>query len=589
MSNDALAIAEDAKISPMMMQWQACKEAAKDAVLFFRMGDFYEAFYEDALILSKELDLTLTKRQDIPMSGVPHHTSEIYIDKLVAKGFKVAVAEQIGDPKQTKGLVKREIVRMVTPGTLINSSLLLEKANNFFACIAQSGPTYGLAYLDLTTGEFRAAEFDEEKELLNEIFRMHPAEFLTSEKFKSKHRELFEEIGQTYSFLVNTEVDWHFDDQITKDFLISHFNVYHLDGFGFKDMPAAISAAGALLRYLRDTLSLPIHHIQQISSFSANNYLSLDRITFRNLELTASMQDGSRKNTLLDVLDHTNTPMGARLLHSWIKQPLLSHEEIRLRQLSIEEFLNKESLLDLLRARLIQVKDIERIMMKISAGYASPRDFMGLHHSFEPISDLKLLLESFQSSLILEETQKLDPMPEMNNLIAGAMVEEPPLKIGEGKIFRDGYHSELDELREISRDSKAWIARYQMQLREETGIKTLKVGFNRMFGYYIEVSRGQSEKMPDTFIRRQTLVNAERFISPILKDYENKVLNAEERIEAIENTLFLRLREEISGYAQRVMHVAKGIARLDCLSSLAEAARQNHYCALSRRRIWNNY
>lgn len=575
------ASGDEIKVTPMMNQWQACKQEAKDAVLFFRMGDFYEAFYEDAVLLSKELDLTLTKRQDIPMSGVPFHTCEIYIDKLVSKGYRVAIAEQMEDPKKAKGLVKREIVRIVSPGTLINSNLLSEKSNNFFAALAKIGKTFGLAFLDLTTGEFWVSEFLEEKDLLNEIYRLNPSEFLSSEKFRNQHAPLFEEIRQSYPFLINTAPDWHFEHQAAHDFLVQHFKVHHLDGFGLRGMTAGINAAGALLHYLQDSLCLPIGQIQSIRTYSASHFMTLDRMTQRNLELTSSLQENGRKNTLLEVLDKTQTSMGARLLLHWIKQPLLSIQEIRQRQEGIQWFIHLDDSLLKLREMLVQVKDIERLMMKISSGYATPRDILALHHSFSPVGSIAALLASSSSTWIQEAAQKLDPLPEMNQRIAQAIVDEPPLRIGEGKIFKDGYHRELDELREICRDSKAWIARYQTELREQTGIKTLKVGFNKMFGYYIEVSRGQTNRMPETFLRRQTLVNAERYISPSLKEYESKVLTAEERIQSIESELFLELREEIAKYTQSVLSVAQAIARIDCLGSLAEAAKQNHYCCPS--------
>ncbi len=578
MSSSLSSCSDELKLSPMMVQWHACKQSAKEAVLLFRMGDFYEAFYEDAVLLSKELDLTLTKRQEIPMSGVPFHTSESYIDKLVAKGYRVAIAEQVEDPKKAKGLVKREVVRVITPGTLMNSTLLSEKKNNFFASLTQIGQLFGFAFLDLTTGEFWISEFTHERELANEIHRLQPAEFLTSEKFKKKQEGLFEEIGHSYPFLLNTQADWHFDYQTTSHFLTQHFKVHSLEGFGLHGMTAAIQAAGALLKYLQDTLCLPIHPIQAIHPYSTRHFMTLDRMTQRHLELTSSLNEGGRKNTLLEVIDHTQTPMGARLIHQWVKQPLLSIREIHQRQEGIEAFLKEGPLLSLFREQLRQVKDIERLIMKISAGYAVPRDLMALHHSFAPIKSLKASLASICSPWVQKEVARLNPLVEMNQLIAQALVDEPPLRMGEGKIFREGFHQELDELREISRDSKAWIARYQTQLREETGIKTLKVGFNKMFGYYIEVSRGQIERMPATFLRRQTLVNAERYISPSLKDYENKVLTAEERIQSIESELFHQLRQEIARYAQAVLTVAQAIARLDCLCSLAETAKQGDYC-----------
>lgn len=569
---------EDTKTaSPMMQQWHSCKKMAKDAVLLFRMGDFYEAFYDDAALLSRELDLTLTKRQEIPMSGVPYHTSEAYIDKLVAKGYRVAIAEQVEDPKKAKGLVKREVVRVVTPGTLINSNLLSDKNNNFFACLSQAGSLFGLACLDLTTGEFWVSEFAHEKDLLNEIYRLHPAEFLTSEKFKTKHESLFADLKQHYSFLINTQEDWFFDHQATHDFLIHHFKIHSLDGFGLKGMLAGINAAGSLLCYLKDSLCLSIQHIHDVRPYSTSHFMTLDRISQRNLELTASLQDGSRKNTLLDILDFTCTPMGARLIRNWVKQPLLSLTEIQRRQDAIQCFLDQSRHLELVKEKLFHVRDLERLMMKISSGYASPRDLSALYHSFTPMEGLKNLLLDLHGAFLREEANKLDSLPEMNALIANALVDEPPLKIGEGKIFKEGYHPELDELRDICKDSRAWIARYQTRLKEETGIKTLKVGFNKMFGYYIEVSRGQADNMPETFMRRQTLVNAERYITPELKDYESKVLTAEERIAAIESELFLALRNEISKYVKRVLQIAQSVAQIDCICSLAEAAKRYHY------------
>ncbi|MBA3722833.1 MAG: DNA mismatch repair protein MutS [Parachlamydiaceae bacterium] len=575
--NTTLMPIEETKVTPMMAQWHACKKLAKDAVLFFRMGDFYECFHEDATILSKELDLTLTKRQDIPMAGIPFHTSEGYIDKLVARGYRVAIAEQIEDPKQAKGLVKRDVVRVVTPGTLINSNLLSDKSNNFFACISKVGSTFGLAFLDLTTSEFWVSEFIQERDLLNEIYRLNPAEFLTSNKFKEKHNDLFTEIRHSYSFLVNTQEEWHFDHKTTYDFLVNHFKVHSLDGFGLSGMVAAINAAGGLLQYLQDSLCHSIQHIQEIRPYSTSQFMNLDSISQRNLELTSSLQDGSRKNTLLDILDHSCTPMGARLIRHWIKQPLLSVSHIQRRQDAIQSLLNQPNVFNEIKEKLILVRDLERLMMKVSSGYATPRDLMALRYSFTPMPEIKLLIAKLPSLLIQEEATKIDSLPEMVQLIANAIIDEPPLRIGEGKIFQDGYNRELDELREICRDSKAWIARYQTELRESTGIKTLKVGFTKMFGYYIEVSRGQAERMPDIFMRRQTLVNAERYITPELKDYESKVLTAEERISAIESELFFALRLEIAKYAKKVLQNAQALARLDCICSLAESARRYQY------------
>lgn len=565
------------KISPMMAQWHACKKAAGDALLLFRMGDFYEAFYEDASILSRAVDLTLTQRQGIPMSGIPAHTYEAYVDKLVGKGFRVAIAEQMEDPKAAKGLVKREVTRVITPGTLLQSNLLSEKKNNFFACLCISGNTFGLACLDLSTSELNVCEFANERDLINEIYQLQPAEFLVSMRFQEKKSFILDEIKKSYSFLVNVREEWHFEHKTTYDFLINHFRVHSLDGFGLQGMTAAINASGALLAYLQDALSLPIHHVQEIRSYSTSKYLSLDRMTLRNLELTSSIQDGSRRNTLLEVLDQTSTPMGGRLIANWIKRPLLSIKEIQERQAGIQSLLDNRSTNRMLKEKLTQIRDLERLMMKISTGYANPRDLIALNISFQQVDEIKSIISQVYSSFIQKEITNLHILPEMTKLISYALVEEPALRPGEGKIFRDGYHQELDLLREISHDSKSWMIKYQTQLRDETGIKTLKVGFNKMFGYFIEVSRGQSNKMPDTFTRRQTLVNAERYITPELKEYESKVLTAEERIIAIENELFTALKIEVAKYLKQVLEVAQSIARIDCIRSLAEVAETQHY------------
>lgn len=570
----------ESKVSPMMMQWHACKTSARDAVLLFRMGDFYEAFYEDACLLAKELDLTLTKRQEIPMSGIPSHTCEAYIDKLVAKGYRVAVAEQMEDPKQTKGIVKREVVRVVTPGTLMSSSLLSDKSNNYFASTTRVGAIFGLAFVDLTTSEFKVIEFENEQELFNEIYRLRPAEILTSHKFKEKHSNLFEDTRKSFSYLLNIEEDWRFDHQAAYDFTTSHFKTLNLDGFGLRGMVAGVNAAGALLRYLQESLNLPIDHITDILPYTLSQYMSLDRTTQRNLELTEPLNNNNnRQYTLLGVLDKTHTPMGARLLKHWIKQPLLNVYEIKRRQQGVQALLQNKLFLETISKQLNDVRDLQRLMTKISSGYATPRDLIALKLSLEPIPQIKATLKAVEgfSPLLDEQNESMHPCLELTNLIGQAIVEDPPLRISDGRIFKDGYHRELDELREISRDSKSWIARYQVDLRETSGIKTLKVGFTRVFGYFIEVSKGQSENVPPSFIRRQTLANGERFITPELKEYEGKVLNAEDRISGIENELFNAIRQEAAKYSALVLSTAQALAVIDVLQSLALAARQHDY------------
>lgn len=535
--------------TPMMAQWHACKENAKDALLFFRLGDFYEAFYEDAEIISKQLGLTLTARQDVPMCGVPHHTADVYVDKLIGKGFKIAVAEQT--EKDAKGLIKREIARIVTPGTIINSQLLSDKKNNYFAGIVQIGSRYGLSILDLTTAEFQALEFENEQELIDEIFRLRPAEFLVAEEFP-----FFKELSHFFTFIVNVRKT--VDPQQGSAILETHFAKTSVSGI-------AAAAAGSLLLYLKEELNLSLDYVKTIQTESLHTYMSLDRATLRNLELTESMQDGSTKFTLLELLDETSTPMGGRLLRNWLKHPLLSLSEIQERQNAIGTFLSHSQECKKVRSHLSKVRDLERLMMKISARYATPRDIYALGVSLSQIPDIQVPFYPLNIS---------DPI---SSRILAALNDSPPLRIGEGEIFRDGYNAELDQLRILSKESMTWMARYQATLREQTGIKTLRVGYTKAFGYYIEVSRAQSEKIPSIFQRRQTLVNGERFITEELKQFEHQILTAEERSKALEAHLFEELRKEIAAHANIIHETAKTIARFDALLSLAKVASDQNY------------
>lgn len=567
------------KLTPMMQQWYGCKQKAGSALLLFRMGDFYEAFYDDAATLATELDLTLTKRQEIPMSGVPVHTCDTYIDRLVAKGYRVAVAEQTENPKNAKGLVNREVVRTVTPGTLVSSSLLSDGCNNYIAAVCRIGNLFGLALLDVTTAEFRTVELTDIDALANELHRLRPAEILAPQKLLEKYTTLFGEIQKGWSCSIHPYEQWHFEHQQAHDYLSHHFGVISLDGFGLQGLVAAINAAGALLHYIKETLSLPIDHIRTITNYSSTQLMALDRATQRHLELTENSRDGSRRGTLLEVLDRTVTPMGARLLRHWLKHPLLNPSLISNRQDDIATLYSEVSALHAIRSALHGIRDLERLVAKVMTGYATPRDLVALRFSLER---LPLLYHSLQhvsrpsvaithlSSLIMET-------PPVGAMIAHALVDEPPLRLHDGNIFREGYHAELDELRSLSRDSKQWISDYQHHLRTTTGIKTLKVGFNRMFGYYLEVSRGQADRMPPTFERRQTLVNAERFVTPELKEFERKVLTAEERSGSLENELFGALRREIASYCQPLTALAQAIGYMDCCGALAQVALDQGY------------
>lgn len=561
----------------MMIQWEECKTKAKDAILLFRLGDFYEAFHEDAHLCARELDLTLTKRQHVPMSGIPAHAADSYIDKLVSKGYKVAIAEQIGDPKQSKGLVKREIVRILSPGTIQSSALLLEKSHNFFVAITQVGQLYGVAYLDLSCHECHTLEVTSSSDLLSALVNLKPSELLTSPKFYEKNGDFFNEFKQQHTCLIDLLEDWHFDHQFCYGFLTQLFKVQHLDSYGLKGKVAAINAAGALLTYIRDHLYHSLDALECLTFDQHESYLSLDPTTLRNLELVDSLYNASRSTTLLEVLDYTRTPMGGRQLRRWILRPLVVLSEIQKRQTSVEEFLHQDAKSLLLKNQLALIKDLERLMTKITSGYASPRDYIALKHSLIPIAEIKTILENFNSSLLLVQLEQLSDFKPVIDLISRSIVEEPPLKMSDGGIFQSGYNETLDELRLLTQDSKLWMAHYQHTLRESSGIKTLKVGFSTISGFYIEVSKGQTNKVPENFQRRQTLTNGERYTTEELKIYEEKLLTAEEKIAALEENLFKAFQEEVIKFRHQVFEAATSIANVDALSSLAEAAFKHRY------------
>jgi len=550
-----------AMTTPMMIQWEACKAQAGDALLLFRLGDFYEAFHADATCIAKEVGITLTARQGTPMCGVPFHTAEGYIDKLVGKGYKVAVAEQVEDSKSVKGLVKREIVRVVTPGTLINSQLLSDKKNNYFASVAQIGSIFGLATLDVSTGEFRTIETEKLTELSDELHRLRPSEILVSRKFKSSHPSLFIEISHGFPFVLNEKEEWRFDPKSSVELLQAHFNVHTLDTFGLKGQLPSISAAGALIGTLKQELNFRLDHVATICPDYLQSYMALDRSTLNNLELDT---------TLLNFLDRTATPMGARLLTSWVKHPLLSIPEIERRQDAITEFIQNDQI-----PSLHDVRDLERLMMKTAANYGTPRDLLALGLSLAKIPQLQEELKNFSAPEIVVLRERLEDPVSIK--ILASLSETPPLRIGEGELFKDGIDPELDRLRILSRDSITWMAGYQSRLREETGIRTLKVGYTKAYGYYIEVSRAKGETIPLGFQRQQTLLNAERFVTEELKTYEYQVLTAEERSKALEIQLFEELRMEVAKHAAVVNSTAKAIARLDALLALAHVAKENRW------------
>ncbi len=549
----------------MMAQWHACKEKASNAVLLFRLGDFYEAFYDDAELLAKELGLTLTKRQEIPMAGVPHHMCETYTDRLVAKGFRVAIAEQMEDPKQTKGIVKRDIARFVTPGTIITSSLLQDKEQSYLASITQINQRFGLAYLDITTASFFAAEFANKQDLLDQLARVRPKELIAPKKWK-EDADLIDEITQSFRPTFHFLENWHFGHQSALDFLCQHFKVHTLDGFGLKGFVGAINAAGALLTYVSEELSLPIAHITNIKTEASKDFMQIDKSTQKNLELTHPLHEGQKEATLLHLLDQTKTPMGGRLLRQWLLHPLLDVDAISKRQDQVERYAKEFTTLLSLRSSLGEIRDLERLMMRMETGFAGPRDLASLRDSLKVLPQITALTEETfpDVTAIVEKIEKV-------------VVESPPMRLSDGGLFKKGYHAPLDELLTIKSDSKLWISSYQTRLKESLDIKTLKVGYTKAFGYYIEVSKGQSAKVPQHFHRRQTLVNAERFITDELKEFEYKILSADEKIQAIEAKLFVELRNEVATYADQIRSIAKQIAHMDCFASLAKLSVEREY------------
>ncbi len=567
------------KTTPMMQQWHSCKKKVKNALVLFRLGDFYEAFYEDAKIVSKQLDLTLTQRQKVPMCGIPFYTIDNYIDELIKKGFQVAVAEQMEDAQNAKGIVKRDIVRVVSAGTLINSSLLNEKHNNFFACLTHLSSIFGLALLDLTTAEFSIMEIDSLKTLKDELYKLRPSELLISRRLKQELKEFLTDLNHGFQTSINEEEDWFFDFKSCHDFLTDHFEVHLLDGFGLKGKTAAIIAAGALMGFLKEKRSLALSHITTIYPKELKDFLAIDIACMRHLELLESFSFSKEtKSTLLEVLDFTKTPMGGRKLKEWLKHPLVCTVKIQKRQTAIRECLTKKEQTQNILTYLSKIKDIERLIMKITSNFATPKDLVSLKLSLQNIDPVKKLLENNFTSLFLQEiAAKIEDLTVCTGLLEKALVDNPPLRVSDGGVIRRGYNVDLDELRALSRSSLNWANTYQNKLKEETGIKNLKVGFTNIFGYYIEVSKSNLAKAPDSFIRKQTLVNAERFITPELKSFEEKIFSAEEKIAALEQTLYSEIKAKTATWHKAISTTSQAIADLDSLISLTEAACQYNY------------
>jgi len=566
--------------TPMMQQYKRIKAEHQDAILLFRMGDFYEMFFDDAVTASRVLGLTLTARSKekggkIPLAGVPHHAVDGYIKKLILAGYRVAVCDQLEDPKQAKGIVDRGVTRVITAGTLTDDLLPDQRASNYLAAICPRSKECGIAWVDLSTGRFFAQEVPPDR-LTDELGRIGPAECLYPEGLTARNARLVRELEQMTTGAARQE--WIFDRRNALKALYKHFGVTSLDGFGCGDLNSGACAAGAVIEYLNETQRTSLGHIDRIERFADERHLLIDRATKRSLELVETMRTRERRGSLLWVLDKTATTMGARLLYEWVMSPLRSPAEIARRQDGVAEFVDDPDLRDDVRAVLERMYDVERIAAKISTGRANARDLAALRQSVQMLPGLKALVEPRGAHILRQLAGQLDPLDDVAGLIARAIVDEPPATIREGGMIRRGYNPELDELRTIQRDARTWMAKYQAEEIKRTRIDSLKVGFNQVFGYYIEVTHTHADKIPDNYVRKQTLKNAERYITPELKEYETKVLTSGERADQLEYDLFVEARETVAAETHRVLAVARAAAELDVLSGLGYVAAENRYC-----------
>lgn len=566
------------ELTPGMRQYMDAKRSlTKDTLLMFRMGDFYEMFFEDAKIASSLMNVVLTSRAGAPLCGVPYKAVRLYIPKLLAAGYKVALADQLEDARFAKGLVKRDITEVITPGTLMEDSMLDDRRSNYLTAILPSKGRWGLATLELTTGEFRLAEIAPES-LDSELTRLKPAETLAPASVLERWQlEGFpKEVPRNLNW-TGLE-DWHFDIEVCRKDMLRHFQVASLDGFGCRGYETAIGAAGAILHYACTNLRKDAANITRISAYQPEDCLVLDRISQRNLELVEPIFTGEKNNTLLSVMDETVTPMGARMLREWLLRPLNNLHDILERQDAVDDLFSHPMLLGELREMLAAIRDIERTITRLAVGSnASARDLLVLKRGLEMVPGLRTLLSDASAQLLHNEADELEELPELTELIGRAIVDEPPATIHDGGIFREGFNQELDTLRHASTEGKDWIAQYQLQEQQRTGIKSLKVRFNKVFGYFIEVSKSFLDIVPQEYIRKQTIVNGERFITPELKEIEDKVLGSDEKSQALEYELFQELRQRVCTHLQQIQKTARAVAAVDCLGSLAQVAIQYNY------------
>ena len=573
-----------AGLTPMMQQYMEVKEKYKDAILFFRLGDFYEMFFDDALLASKELEITLTGRdcgqeERAPMCGVPFHSADSYIARLVNKGYKVAICEQVEDAAEAKGIVKRDVVRIITPGTVTNAAMLDEKRNNFLACIYLGTKQIGLALADVTTGELYATQFEGEnssQQLLNELARYTPSEMIGNQALV-EHQTLHKQIKERYHCSVEYFYDWSFEKETAAKKIMLKLNVLTLASTGLDDKINALQSVGALLEYLEQTQKINLSHINKVQYYSNNEFMDIDLCTRRNLELTETMREKERRGSLLWVLDNTCTAMGGRLLRKWIEQPLLHCTYINKRLFAVNELVDNMILRQEIMDALDNIYDIERLVSKVIYGSANGRDLVALKKSISFLPQIKELLFTCETSLVKQQHDTLDTLEDVYTLIQAAIVDDPPFSIREGGLIKLSYHEEVDRLKNATVEGKQWLAKLEQEEREATGIKKLKISFNKVFGYYIEVTKSNTQHVPDRYVRKQTLANSERYITPELKKIEDTVLGAEEKVVQLEYHLLCEVRDKIAKQINRIQESAKAVSIVDVLCSLAQVAQKNNY------------
>lgn len=571
-----------AEFTPMMQQYLQTKEEYKDCILFYRLGDFYEMFFEDAKIVSKELELTLTGKncgteERAPMCGIPYHAVESYLNKLIENGHKVAICEQVEDPKLAKGLVKREVVRIVTPGTNLDMQALDETKNNYLMCIVCLADRYGISVADVSTGDYYVTEVDTERKLMDEIHKFSPSEIVCNESLFVSGVDL-EDLKHRLKITIYALEAWYFGDELAKTTLMEHFKVKSMEGLGLSDYNCGVIAAGALLKYLYETQKNNLEQISSIHPYATGKYMIIDSSTRRNLELVETLREKQKRGSLLWVLDKTKTAMGARLLRSYVEQPLIDKVEIEKRQDAIRELNEHIITREELREYLNPIYDMERLITRVTYMTANPRDLIAFRNSIAMLPPIYALLEEFNGELLTNIREDMDTLEELCSLVERAIVEEPPISVREGGIIKENYNEEVDKYRNAKTEGKNWLAELEAKEREKTGIKNLKIKFNKVFGYYLEVTNSYKNMVPDYYTRKQTLANAERYITPELKELEDMILGAEDKLVSLEYDLFCEVRNKIAAEVVRIQQTAKAVAALDVFVSFAVVAEQNNYC-----------